>query len=386
MKYAKLVVFLAGITTAFNFAIAKEENRVVESVPVAAPEALSADDEEVITRQRADLAASTAKYAREQALAEANRATALAQAATARREAELTASAEQFAKEQALEDVQREIALAQIKADDIDVDVNVVTPMAAFGQRGGKRALVIPKDPSDVKIIAETEEDLKVMAHILDKAASSDEKSARAMGIVLFSKFSGGAPQNLYIEGTGAILFLNVNYPLMPPPAKDADSAKKEKTTDEWEQARNEIDRPGPPGHAAYPFAHALERYNAVVSGEPAVVDYDADKVEDLKSGLISALKNAAHIRQLKPDETVTVVVMGAGAGVTKKTAGATYPAGPGVAKRERVVVTKFAGGGAQENAPAKLVIRARKADCEALRNGHLSLDEFRKKAAVMLY
>ena len=83
--------------------------------------------------------------------------------------------------------------------------------------RGGEEAmhtLVLPKD-GQLKNQADTEEDLNVMAHILEKAAASrDERNARAVGIYYHSLFGASSPmRNLYLEGYGAIFFMSVNYP-----------------------------------------------------------------------------------------------------------------------------------------------------------------------------
>ena len=113
------------------------------------------------------------------------------------------------------------------------------------------RALVIPKEAGDPKELTETEEDLNVMARILEKAASGrDDKHPHAMGIAiqgnLFGSGSSSVPRNLYIEGHGALFFLNVNFPLLAPPTKSSESDAKDATSTEWEEARRELyQKPG---------------------------------------------------------------------------------------------------------------------------------------------
>lgn len=270
-------------------------------------------------------------------------------------------------------------------------------------RRGGSssRALIIPKDATDAKSLTEVEEDLNVMAHILDKAASDEGKSARAMGIPVFSRMSGG-PQNLFIEGYGALFFLNVNFPLQPAPRKENDAEPKEKNNSEWENARREMAQPAGAGgaDAFVAFSDNFER-DFVWNGSPAAA-YDADRVEELKSDLIAALKNAAHIRKLKSDEIVTVVVTGAspGAGKSGKGAGgggsgggfSTGGAGPATIDPATGLPvphgTGFAVGaaGGDHGPSARLVLRTRKADAEAFQNGKLSLDDFKKKVTVLSY
>jgi hypothetical protein len=293
---------------------------------------------------------------------------------------------------------QKAMQLAQAKAG--DVGRSFAKTLSRVGYRSGSasRALVIPKDPTDPKTLTEVEEDMNVMAHILDKAASDDRKSPRAMGIPVFVRIpGGGSPQNLYIEGSGALFFLNVNYPLQPATEKDTAADAKEKTNSEWDEAKREMGRStgGGGADAFVSLGESFERNFNWDGRDPS--PYDADQVEDLKTGLISALKNAAHIRKLKSDETVTVVVTGATAGGGAKTIRSTGHAagkgGPVVVDptsglpvepdAEAVVIESTSG---ERGFPAKMVLRMRKADAEAFQNGKLSLDEFKKKVTVMIY
>jgi hypothetical protein len=268
------------------------------------------------------------------------------------------------------------------------------------------RTLVIPKDATDAKAIADVEEDLNVMARILDKAVNSNaDKTTRAMGIALSSRSFGpaGAPQNLYLEGYGAILFLNVNYPLLPPPVADSNTNAKENTSNEWEEARREISQPSQPqpygagGGGFGGFGGGGAGGFGASSGAWTVTapqDYDADKVEELKKDLITALKNAAHIRKLKSDEVVTVVVTGPGTTIGSKTKrtvttddgkemdeSAAYE---GALKTFQVLLAGDRPGMAGSS--AKLIIRAKKADAEAFQKGSLGFDEFRKRVTLILY
>lgn len=239
-----------------------------------------------------------------------------------------------------------------------------------------KRALVIPKDGAEAKGVSEIEEDMGVMAHILDKAISSDGKSSRPMGITVYGLSSSGGGQNLFIEGYGAIFFENVNFPLLPPASKEKEGDAKEKANSEWEAAKSELARPG---REAGDFRLFEENFDTVHWAGKGV-EYDADKVEDLKKDLITALKNAANIRKLKSDETVTVVVTGA-----KSNSGKVKTAYAPVAKTEPVAPKKVSPVGGSTDS-GKLIIRARKSDTESFLNGKLNFDDFRKRATVLLY
>lgn len=249
------------------------------------------------------------------------------------------------------------------------------------------RALIIPKDPADLKGLSEAEEDMNVMAHILDKAASEDRKSNRAMGIPVFSRpgWGGGPQQNLLVEGSGAVFFLNVNFPLKPAPDKADTADAGDKPVSEWDEAKREMARPGSGGDGDIAYAFAERTYQTFVWEGGAPAPYDAKKVEDLKADLIVALKNAANIRKLKSDETVTVVVLGASAVAGGKTI---KGKAEDKAARYREVELAAAEGKPTDRAPAaaKLVLRVKKSDADAFQNGKQDLNDFKKKVTVMVY
>ena len=260
--------------------------------------------------------------------------------------------------------------------------------MTFTGVRKGsaRRALIIPKDPGDVKSLAEAEEDMNVMAHILDKAVSEDRKSGRAMGISVYGRFgwgSGTSSQNLFIEGTGAVFFLNVDYPLQPAPDKDTSAETREKPVSEWDTAKKEMAEPRGSG-ANNVFAFAADSFDHAFAWESggSPVPYDADKVDDLKNDLIAALKNAANIRKLKSDDTVIVVVTGASALPGSKTIKSKPDGKVARAREDAVVVDEKE----RTPAPARLVLRVKKSDADAFQNGKLNLDDFKKKVTVMNY
>ena len=250
--------------------------------------------------------------------------------------------------------------------------------------KGGNAAghtLILPKDAADTKSLPEAEEDLKVMAHILEKAAAGrDERGHQAMGITLWNTRSGGtgAPRNLYLEGYGALFFLNVNFPLVAPPAKDAEAGSKENTSSEWEEARRELSQPT---GSDFQF-HMPELFGAEVGAE----EFDADKVDDLKKNLITALKNAAHLRRLNSDETVTVIVTGRDANPRPKVLSRRSSGGGGGAAGGGVVYVPRATRTANDTRGSRLMLRARKSDIEAFQNGKTALDDFRKQVTVMVY
>jgi hypothetical protein len=214
------------------------------------------------------------------------------------------------------------------------------------------RSLVLLKDAAESA--ADTEEDLGVMAHILQKAAvTRDERKARSYGIYFRSPFGGAEARNLYLEGYGAIFFINVNFALNPPSDKSTEAEAKPSRDSEWEEARRELAHPGE-GRSDF------DLHGRTIK-EASGPEYSPEEVENLQKNLAQALKNAVHIRKLKADETVTVVVTG-------RTSGK-----PGRGRTARD------GGGTSD----RLIVRAKKGDIEAFEKEKVSFDDFRKSLVV---
>jgi hypothetical protein len=239
------------------------------------------------------------------------------------------------------------------------------------------QTLVLSRDLSDGKTQADTEEDLKVMAHILQKASrSQEERSAGVWGIFYRSPFgSSPALRNLYLDGYGAVFFLSVNYSLTPPPTKAEDVPEPKNDRDaEWENARREISDP----HAARSEGGGGGRGGQSGGGKfgltPANPEppFDPDRVENLQKNLAQALKNAAHIRALQKDEFVTIVVSARSPSGTRIPTRTVRRAGP-----ETPVPA--------QPRPPRLTMRAKKSDIEAFQKDKLTLEEFRKKLTVSI-
>src|SRR5262249_54718529 len=111
--------------------------------------------------------------------------------------------------------------------------------------RSGKsspKALLVRTSNPDPKSQAALEEDLAVMAHILNKATDDlpggQPHPPSALGVDLF--FSPGAApmRSLYLDNYGAVFFLNVGFPLIAP-----EKAEEEKPAADsaWEDAKEEL-------------------------------------------------------------------------------------------------------------------------------------------------
>jgi len=231
--------------------------------------------------------------------------------------------------------------------------------------------LVIPKGAAETGDIAQTEEDLNVMARILEKAANVGDDQGKAMGITIQNSIFGNTanPRNMYLEDYGAIFIMNVPYPLVP--TDSGRPAEKEDTSasSEWDEARQEL-------YAGSSTGFSVDVSKLIIPHLAPVQPYDEGKVEQLKSDLLSALKNAVHIRKLKPDEQVTVVVTGGGSA-----GGHRVISRSGSRGRSAVAVSQSSGPAQQ----SRMIIRAKRADIENFQKGKLDLDQFRKKVSITL-
>lgn len=255
------------------------------------------------------------------------------------------------------------------------------------------KSLVIRSSEMAPRAQSDLEEDMTIMAHILDKAVaeqSTDEQAKRvAMGIDVAFVPGEGPTRNLYLDGYGAVFFLNVNFPLLPPPAEKNVEKERAPADSTWEEAREEVyGQPGAKTWASRP-------------------EYDAAKVVALKKALLDCLKNASNIRNVKSDESITLCVIGAPSREPARVATGSGTFGYGSSSGGGGGFGPFGssggggggGGGGEQNiwvttsgnddAPANkttLTIRAKKADCEAFANGKLTADVFRNRAAITIY
>jgi len=194
---------------------------------------------------------------------------------------------------------------------------------------------------------------------------------------VLFAPGSGSI-RNLYLEGYGALFLLNVNFPLLPPPEKVDATKEKSETDSTWEETRQEL----------YGQSDAWAQAGKALKfglSPGTQQEYDKDKVEELKESLLEALKNATNIRNLKPDETLTVCVFGgASAGPRKaRTVRASPKPAPDAPEEEVFVSIR------DDGVPARgtiMTIRVKKSDADGFAKGELNADEFRKRASITTY
>jgi hypothetical protein len=232
------------------------------------------------------------------------------------------------------------------------------------------KPMIIRSSPMDPKEEAALEEDLSVMSHILDKALNErlgwHQPSTTAMGVNVFFAPGSTPMRSLYLEGYGALFLLNVSFPLVPPPAKE--EQEKPSGDSAWEEAKQELYGQHSYGRSAGPAE-----------------EFSEEKVNKLKDALLESLKNAANIRDLKPEDSVTVSVFGGASGVPAHIRyKALAQSGSGTAGNTTVLAAPAPGGPPLRK--SVLTIRIRKADADAFSKGKMNLDDFRKKARITAY
>lgn len=248
-------------------------------------------------------------------------------------------------------------------------------PKAKTGWAASGRTLVVPAADPDAKMLAESEEDLDVMARLLEKAMniSKDSGSIKAAGIdLIFSSGSPSAVRNLYLAGHGALFVFTSPIPLKPEDAKEEGKKKESANTSAWDEARRELYR-GP------------EEKWSLLNGEPRRSrapreSYDQKEVERLQSSLIETLKEASNMRHVRPTETISVILnrddrrsgpMAFARHVVGQTAGVRFAT---------------ADEGSDQDSGATMLIRVTKANVDALAAGSMTLEQFKEKALILLY
>jgi len=222
--------------------------------------------------------------------------------------------------------------------------------------------VIIRFSASDAKANAELEQDLYVMARVLSRMLerAAGEQVEWRMNIPMVLTGAGKSVRPMYIEGTGPLFMIKVNFPVMPPPKAAPAGATAHTSDSEWVEAERDV------------FGKDDVDYPA--DAAPSRSGFNEDRVELLKREVMTALKNATNIRGLKPEEFVNIAVFGqANSGRVKS------------AESESRVRTTLS----FEPAAAKgtvLTLRVRKSDIDAFAGGKVDFDAFKASVATAAY
>ena len=290
----------------------------------------------------------------------------------------------------------KQAELAQIQADTVQKQsaygTKITVPAISTGRNvvlgsrfGSTRSvLVIPSAEITTEDIATINEDMNVMSRIFEKNLERTHINVGSMFIpssdpwnfnVVFGR-GRQTTQSMYLQGFAALFLMKVDFPLSPGPQVDEEKEpqqEKEQDVDPiWTETKRDLFEP--------------EKSRKEKSKRPKQ-EYDAEKVENLKTILVQSLKHAANIRNLKPDESVILTVTGSSASSGIRSMRR-------IAGTDQVMVidndnnTRIIQGGTIReiglSLPTVLVIRAKKSDIDRFAKGDLDFDQFQQNTQIL--
>jgi hypothetical protein len=265
-------------------------------------------------------------------------------------------------------------------------DMGKLKTWAGPSQSGAGSVLVVPAAEVAIEDLRAATEDMAVMARIFQSALKqADLSTARFIGDT-YGVYGGAfflgrgeqQMQSIYLQGYGALFTMQVNFPLSPGPQKEEAPQEKAQTDVDpvWQQTRQDIFEP--------------ERPDRRRSDAEETVKYSAERVEDLKTTLITALKHAANIRNMASEEAVVVRV-------TDQPVRSSIESVLALPGTNQITVAETNGrkvvynGGLPADVektatPTVLLVRAKRADIDSFAKGDLNLDQFRQKVQILSY
>jgi hypothetical protein len=251
------------------------------------------------------------------------------------------------------------------------------------GSSGGAGSiLVVPAGEMSVENLTAANEDMNVMGRILASTLKQAGVASAGSNMLLGDMGSwyvspAAAPsQGIYLQGYGVLFTMKVGFPLSPSPDSNEPQEKPAKAGGDtvWNQARQDLYEPP-----------ADRTVGTATRQQPK---YSAERVESMKTALISALKHAVNIRGLQPSDSVIIMVVGQSSR-TRIVGLVTMPGTKDQLATDNLGRTTIYKGGALDNLaefkPATvLTIRAKMSDVTAFSKGDLSLDQFRQKVQIL--
>ena len=245
---------------------------------------------------------------------------------------------------------------------------------------GSGQVFVIPAAEIKAQDLVTIMEDMSVMARIFDKKLGRSHTGLSSFfGSLDFYdhlpySHDGRATERIYLQGYGALFLMKADFPLSP--TVEAEEKEIEEEADLlWEETKQEIYTP-----------EDVRRETRRRRSEQKQ-QYDAEKVEELKNKLIKALKHAANIRNLKPDESIIITVTGEGDQVSG-TIRLLVKQSTIDADEDKEVRVYEAPSSEEMSFPSTTVmtIRVKKSDVDAFAKGKLDFDKFRQKVQIFTY
>ena len=273
----------------------------------------------------------------------------------------------------------------------VATDVSNLVQSFSLGSRSGSTGtvLVIPSEQTSTEDLLTINEDMSVMSRIFQKNLQQARIGIASGDRYMYSQYStllgsgGGGIQSIYLEGFGALFLMKVDFPLTPPPGMQDDekeTQKAEQGDPVWRQMKQEMYEPQKAGRRR--------------RTDRAEEKYDAEKVENFKTTLIKALKHAANIRSMKPDESVILTITGKGQAIGTAITSARLTGENQIIITKRVgdenMITKILPGTSLDDiglsSPSILLIRTKKSDIDQFAKGALDLNKFRQRVQLLTY
>jgi hypothetical protein len=227
--------------------------------------------------------------------------------------------------------------------------------------------LVVPNAEAEPQSFDALVEDLSIMSRIIQRDLSEGHPllgdvpamssllllvgQSRGLGPHFFFPVTR-RPKALYVGGYGALFFLQVDFPLLPP-AEQLEQGAAEQQDPVWAETRRSLFEP---------------QMAVLPNGTPTAEPYDEGKVQILQDRLTNLLRHATNIRSLAPDEWLVIVVQGAAAEPSVRA--------PLV---DNGLLTPPAGG------RTLLMLRARKADIDAYAKDQLDPEQFEQRLQLII-
>jgi hypothetical protein len=233
----------------------------------------------------------------------------------------------------------------------------------------GRKVYIIPSTEIKMEDHLAIERDITIMSHIFDRVL---EKPQMLGGVFkLMDDFFGRGShvtEVIFLNGYGAIFFMEVSFVLTGPPESPKESEPnepKEQVDSIWKRAELELYTP--------------PRLMRGMRRRPEQV-YEPEKVEILKRNLVETLKHAANIQALKTDDVVILTVIGKFGMPASLSPMAARRSNrgkwiPPTGSANKVSVQSFA--------PTALTIRAKKSDIDAYSKGELDFDKFHERVQI---
>jgi len=263
------------------------------------------------------------------------------------------------------------------------VSVPALGPRRLMGWNLGDRyapagcVLVIPNTKIQTEDLLATIEDLTIMSRVFDKKLAHERMIPATSRLfargddALFQRFfsqHNRSTEAIYLQGYGAMFFINVDFPLWTP-VETPEQETSQDVDKVWEEAKIDV--------------YNLEKD----SGRGRTQEeekYDAEQVAELKETLIKALKHAANIRCMKSQEWLNIIVKGKSPGdVIKAVVNAPSGRSSGLSRYDALA---FVSKATTTGDSTFLSIRAKKQDIDAFVEGTLDYEQFRRRAEVLTY